>query len=368
MNKTKNRLQQGFAVVELMIFVVVIVAVGCIGYWALRQSRAASYSPNIANIYPTQGLAGKTKIKFTPVSNFAGHYRVDVRKAGTTTWLTGVVRLVASANHKSLTNEDGSLWTFPTCISPKYGQVITNPSCTLTTDSKNTQQGYTAMPGTKWYIRLVDVNNPTGHAVIGTKAALFTVAVAATKPAVLISKNNLYMLGGSIFEKLANESDIKTKVKTNGWDLITYDAVGGRTLEEGLVVAQKEVSTVKKANDIVVFLGFNDENDTDQVFIPKLTALYGYLRSKNPNAKIYWLTYALYPTDSSASEKARKSNALRINKDIRANAAKYNITVLDWANVAKSSYYGPTDDVHPSVAGMAHLATYISQNIGKPAR
>ncbi|MEI6237794.1 MAG: hypothetical protein WCP03_04315 [Candidatus Saccharibacteria bacterium] len=37
-----KKMQQGFAVVELAIFVVVIVAVAGIGYWALKSSKAVS--------------------------------------------------------------------------------------------------------------------------------------------------------------------------------------------------------------------------------------------------------------------------------------------------------------------------------------
>jgi hypothetical protein len=80
-NKAKNRLQQGFAVVELAIFVVVIVAVSGIGYWAISKSKATTtITSNIASIEPVSGPTGKGVKVIAPQNTiYSGTYQVNTK-------------------------------------------------------------------------------------------------------------------------------------------------------------------------------------------------------------------------------------------------------------------------------------------------
>jgi hypothetical protein len=75
--------QKGFAIVELIIFVVVVITIGFIGHWALNQSKAMGLSKTSQNISisPTSGPVETTiTINRSSVAPFKGQYQVNIQR------------------------------------------------------------------------------------------------------------------------------------------------------------------------------------------------------------------------------------------------------------------------------------------------
>ncbi|MEI6237793.1 MAG: CHAP domain-containing protein [Candidatus Saccharibacteria bacterium] len=184
MNITKNKLQQGFAVIELAIFVVVITAISGIGYWAVSKSKAAvTANSDIASITPSSGPIG-TQIKFKPKTKYAGHYAVNVKKVGGDSWRTNVVRLKASSDGQSLTKEDDTFWTFPAYPCTRDSSGTPEAICAASAAADD-NSGFKAFPNSSWYISLTDSTNATGNPITGNTDKMFSVTELATPTAIV---------------------------------------------------------------------------------------------------------------------------------------------------------------------------------------
>jgi hypothetical protein len=125
-NKTKNKLQQGFAVIELAIFAVVIIAVAGIGYWAINKSKAVgTVVQDIAIIDPIAGPAGTPVTLKAPTGDiYKGAYEINFLPASEASgiWTPNVVeKYTISSDGKSLT------FNFPSYLCSlnlkKYSQI-----------------------------------------------------------------------------------------------------------------------------------------------------------------------------------------------------------------------------------------------------
>jgi hypothetical protein len=178
------------------------------------------------------------------------------------------------------------------------------------------------------------------------------------------SSSDLFLVGGSMLVKLANNYDVDGQFARLGWTT-THDAIGGRSIGDAISLIQTtRADTVIGARAMVIVLGINDRRKTPGEFIALVDELRTLILSLNADIRIYWVNMVVFHKTGTPRQAV---HSVRVrNERLEEYAAAHGIRIIDWRRIADGATdYNRADGYHPIRCGQLKLLRLMKRRVGE---
>lgn len=168
---------------------------------------------------------------------------------------------------------------------------------------------------------------------------------------------SLYVLGDSLTVGMRDKADLPSTLTDAGWQVTKLNALGGRTIDQGLAEIDKDAATVKDSTTALVALGTNDFNRDAASVQRSMQATVDKLKGINPDVEIKWVDFYI------ASGDGERPDSRKLNQALDTVAAANGIDVVQWGDSEEAGTSLGPDGVHMTDEGYGAMAAFVTKSI-----